>query len=44
MTNQPFFTTDRDAFIPTDAACGPGPREHSGEIENANMGEGSRHA
>src|ERR1700682_6757544 len=24
MTNQPFFTTDRDAFIPTDAARGPG--------------------
>src|SRR5258707_7888043 len=23
MTNQPFFTTDRDAFIPTDAARGP---------------------
>ena len=23
MTNQPFFTKDRDAFIPTDAARGP---------------------
>ena len=23
MTNQPFFTTDRDAFIPTEAARGP---------------------
>ena len=23
MTNQPFFTTDGDAFIPTDAARGP---------------------
>jgi hypothetical protein len=23
MTNQHFFTTDRDAFIPTDAARGP---------------------
>ena len=23
MTNQPFFTTDRDAFLPTDAARGP---------------------
>src|SRR6202162_5512296 len=23
MTNQPFFTRDRDAYIPTDAARGP---------------------
>jgi hypothetical protein len=23
MTNQPFFTRDRDAFIPTQAANGP---------------------
>ena len=23
MTNQPFFTTDNDAFIPTDIARGP---------------------
>src|SRR4030081_1296777 len=23
MTNQPFFTTDRDAFIPTEVANGP---------------------
>src|SRR3954454_5386205 len=23
MTNQPFFTRDRDAFVPTDAARGP---------------------